>query len=142
MKRLLLPGLCLLMSFCLHAQDSDTTIIKKLNRQFLNSLVQEDSAALSAILAEDFVLINPGGMRRTRAENLHLHNPGQHVDKVDIDKQEVRFFTKDVGAITVWTTNYVTQGNQQVVFKICYMDIYRKRNDEWKAVAAHVTLLK
>jgi hypothetical protein len=26
--------------------------------------------------------------------------------------------------------------------KICYMDIYQKRNNRWKAVAAHVSLLQ
>jgi uncharacterized protein (TIGR02246 family) len=117
-------------------------MIKQLNRQWLDAIVQEDSAALARILADDFVLINPVGMRRTKANNVSLHNPGQQVNRVDIDSQDVRMLTDEVGIITVWTTNYITQGAEKVVLKICYMDVYQKRKGQWKAVAGHVTLLK
>ena len=125
-----------------HAQNPDAAAIKQLNRQWLDAIVQEDSASLARILADDFVLINPAGKRRTRADNISLHIPGQQVNRVDIDSQDLRFLTDEVGVITVWTTNYITQGAEKIVFKICYMDIYQKRNNQWKAVAGHVTLLK
>jgi len=129
-------------SLLVYAQNADVTKIKQLNRQWLDAIVQEDSAALGRILADDFVLINPGGMRRTKADNISLHNPSQQVTRVDIDSQNVRMLTDDVGIITVWTTNYITQGTEKVVYEICYMDIYQKRKGQWKAVAGHVTLLK
>lgn len=81
------------------------------------------------------------GIRRTKTDNISLHNPGQQVTRIDIDSQDVRFLTAAVGIITVWTTNYITQDTQKTVLKICYMDIYQKRNNQWKAVAAHVTVL-
>jgi len=124
-----------------HAQATDATIIKQLNRQWLDAIVQEDSAALARILADDFVLINPAGMRRTKADNTSLHHSGQQVTRVDIDSQEVRLLTNEIGVITVWTTNYITQGSEKMALNICYMDIYQKRNGQWKAVAGHVTLL-
>ena len=124
-----------------YAQSADETVIKQLNRQWLDAIVQEDSASLALVLADDFVLINPAGIRRTKSDNISLHIPGQQVTKINIDSQDVRFLTDEVGIITVWTTNYITQGSQKVVFKICYMDIYQKRNNQWKAVAGHVTLL-
>lgn len=130
------------LSLSSYAQTGDASIIKKLNRQWLDAIVQEDSAALSRILADDFVLINPGGMRRTKSDNISLHHSGQQVTRVDIDSQDIRFLTDEVGIITVWTTNYISQGTEKIVLKICYMDIYQKRKGEWKAVAGHVTLLK
>jgi uncharacterized protein (TIGR02246 family) len=143
LKRSLLFAFNLACSSLLsYAQTADITVIKQLNRQWLDAIVQEDPAALSRILADDFVLINPGGMRRTKADNISLHNPGQQVTRIDIDSQNVRLLTDDVGIITVWTTNYITQGSEKTVLKICYMDIYQKRNNQWKAVAGHVTLLK
>jgi uncharacterized protein (TIGR02246 family) len=143
MKRILLFAFILACSSLLsYAQTADANIIKQLNRQWLDAIVQEDSAALSRILADDFVLINPGGMRRTKADNISLHNPGQQVTRIDIDSQETRFLTDEVGVITVWTTNYIMQGKEKLVLKICYMDIYQKRKGLWKAVAGHVTLLK
>jgi len=143
LKRILLFAFSLaLPTLLVYAQNADVTIIKKLNRQWLDAIVQEDSAALGRILADDFVLINPGGIRRTKADNISLHTSGQQVTRVDIDSENVRLLTDDVGIITVWTTNYITQGTQKVVLKICYMDIYQKRKGQWKAVAGHVTLLR
>lgn len=134
----ILPGL----SLSSKAQNADATTIKQLNRQWLDAIVREDSAALGRILAEDFVLINPGGKRRTKADNISLHNPGQQVTRVNIDSQDIRLLTAEVGIITVWTTNYITQGTKKIILKICYLDIYQKINNQWKAVAGHVTLLK
>jgi len=115
--------------------------IKQLNRQWLDAIVQEDSSSLARILAADFILINPGGMRRTKNDNISMHVPGQQITGIVIDSQDVRFLTREVGIITVWTTNYITQDAGKVILKICYMDIYQKRNNQWKAVAGHVTLI-
>lgn len=127
MKRILLFAFILAGPALLaYAQNSDITMIKKLNRQWLDAIVQEDSSALGRILADDFVLINPGGTRRTKADNISMHNPGQQVTRVDIDSQVVRILTDDVGVITVWTTNYMTQGTKKVVLKISYMAFIKK----------------
>jgi uncharacterized protein (TIGR02246 family) len=142
LKRVLL-FIIILAGFFLssNAQSADAITIKKLNRQWLDAIVHEDSASLSRILADDFVLINPGGMRRTKADNIPMHIPGQQITNIVIDSQDLRFLTNEVGVITVWTTNYITQGAEKTVLKICYMDIYQKRKGQWRAVAAHVTLL-
>jgi uncharacterized protein (TIGR02246 family) len=124
-----------------YAQNPDEATIKQLNRKWLDAIVQEDSVSLANILVDDFVLINPGGMRRTKADNISMHIPGQRVTMIDIDSQDLRFVTKEVGILTVWTTNYITQGTEKMVLKICYMDVYQKRNGQWRAVAAHVTML-
>ena len=138
-------SLITLLSACLSlssfSQDTDAATIKHLNRQWLDAVVREDSASLSNILSDDFVLINPGGKRRTKADNLHMHISGQQVTRVDIDSQDIRFLSAQIGIITVWTTNYITQGTDKTILKICYMDVYQKRNKRWKAVAGHVTLL-
>ena len=143
LKRVLL-FVIILAGFSLpsNAQNADATTIKQLNRQWLDAIVQKDSTSLARILADDFVLINPGGMRRTKADNISMHVPGQQVTSIVIDSQDLRFLTDDVGIITVWTTNYITQDAEKMVLKICYMDIYQKRKNQWKAVAGHVALLK
>jgi uncharacterized protein (TIGR02246 family) len=143
LKRVLLFAIILTgFSLSSNAQNADAITIKKLNREWLDAIVQEDSASLKRILSDDFVLINPGGMRRTKADNIPTHNPGHQVTNIVIDSQDLRFLSDEVGIITVWTTNYITQGEEKMVLKICYMDIYQKRNNQWKAVAAHVTMLK
>ena len=144
MKRIYLITLllanCSLVSF---AQNGDAAVIQQLNQDWLNALVKGDSASLGKILADDFILINPGGQRRTKADNLsNMHVPGQQITGITIDSENLRMLSDELGMITVWTTNYISSGTEKIILKICYMDIYQKRNNQWKAVAAHVSLLK
>ena len=123
-------------------QNGDVETIKKLNRGFLDALVSKDTTALSKILADDFLLINPGGIKRNKKDNLAaLQSSNQQVVSIDIDSSDVRLLTNDVGQITVWTNNVVDVDGKKTTLKICYQDTYAKRKKQWKAVAAHVTLL-
>lgn len=138
-----LTSLLIVLSTTGFAQDGDAGMIKQLNQQFLNALIQKDSAALAEILADDFILINPSGKRQTKTDNLsNLRSPGQSVTDIIIDSEELRMFSENLGIITVWTTNHIIAGNEKMTLKICYMDIYQRRNKKWKAVAAHVSLLR
>jgi hypothetical protein len=79
--------------------------IKKINGQWLDAVVKEDSLSLANILADDFILINPGSQRRTKTNNISIHVNGQQIARVVIDSQDLRFLTNEVVIITVWTTN-------------------------------------
>ena len=144
MKRLFFLTLSTVIFFSSgYTQNSDTAIIRRLNRDWLNAIIHHDSASLANILADDFILINPAGIRRTKADNVsHMHQPGQQVTSITIDSEDLRWLSDNVAIITAWTTNYITEHDKKIVVKICYMDIYQKRNKKWKAVAAHVSLLK
>jgi hypothetical protein len=97
---------------------------------------------LSNILADDFMLINPGGIKRNKKDNLSgILSQNQKVMSVDIDSEEVRLLSPEVGLVTAWTTNKVIADGKESVFRICYQDVYMKRKNKWYAVAAHVTLL-
>jgi ketosteroid isomerase-like protein len=140
----LMLSMVLFVSFSVNAfgQNADVETIKKLNRSFLNALINKDSTALSNILADDFLLINPSGIKRNKTDNLAtLRLPNQQIVAIDIDSADVRLLTNDVGQITVWTNNTVVADGKKTILKICYQDTYAKRNKQWKAVAAHVTLL-
>jgi ketosteroid isomerase-like protein len=140
----LLLNTSLLAVFCAtgFSREGDSETLKKLNRAFLDALVNKDSASLCNILADDFLLINPGGVKITKADNLAtLRLPNQRVISIDVDSIQVRLLTADVGLVTVWTNSIVEADGKKAVLKICYQDTYLKRNKNWKAVAAHVTLL-
>jgi len=141
MKTLLLStAIFLFSSSSSNGQNSDVETLKKLNREFLNAIVNKDTAALSNILADDFMLVNPGGMKRNKQDNLtNILTPNQDVISVDIDSILVRLLSTDVGWVMAWTTNLVRANGINSTFKICYLDIYMKRKTKWVAVAAHVT---
>ncbi len=122
-------------------QNPDIETLKKLNRAFLNSIFNRDTATLSNILADDFILINPGGMKRNKADNLASTLISNQKISVDIDSVEVRMLSGEVGLVTAWTNNVITTEKDKTTFKICYQDVYMKRRNKWVAVAAHVALL-
>ncbi|HEV3224345.1 MAG TPA: nuclear transport factor 2 family protein [Puia sp.] len=142
MKRVFYLSIILIsFSFQSPGQNPDIETLKKLNRDFLNAIVNRDTTTLSNILADDFMLINPGGIKRNKADNLsNALTPNQKVS-VDIDSIEVRLLSGEVGLVTAWTNNVITTEKDNTTFKICYQDVYMKRRNKWVAVAAHVSLL-
>ncbi len=125
-----------------YSQNSDTETIKKLNRDFIDAIVNRDTATLGNILADDFMLINPGGIKMDKQRNLaNVLLTSQQVVSVDFDSVQVRILTADVGLIAAWTTNVIKADGKPTTFKICYQDVYLKRNNRWQAVAGHVALL-
>jgi len=143
MKALLFFGiLSIIFSSNASAQNSDIETLKKLNKDFLGSIVNKDTATLGKILANDFILINPGGNKRNRADNLAgALAPNVKVVSVDIDSADVRLLSADVGLVAAWTTNVMIDDGKKMTLKICYQDVYMKRKSVWVAVAAHVMLL-
>ncbi len=125
-----------------YAQNNDASIIKQLNKTWLDAIVNRDTAALSKVLASDFVLINPNGRKMSKANNLaNVILPDQMVLSVNIDSVEARLLTGETGTITCWTTFVIETGGKKTTGKNCYQDVYVKRNGNWAAVSAHVTLL-
>jgi len=136
-----LTALLIFFSIRSSGQNPDIEMLKKLNRDFLNSIVNRDTATLSKILADDFILINPGGIKRNKADNLSGAMVSNQKISVDIDSVEVRLLSGEVGLVTAWTNNKINADNKETKFKICYQDVYMKRRNKWVAVAAHVSLL-
>jgi len=125
------------------AQADDPATLKKLNSIFLTAIVDRDTAALSSVLADDFVLINPGGQKHDKATNLQSTLlPGIRILSIKIDSVEARMIDANVGIITAWTTFVSNTGGSQTTGHNCYQDVYARRANGLKAVAAHVTLLR
>lgn len=139
---LLMLGLCGLLpvnSFC---QSGDAETIKKLNQDWLTSIANKDSAALSKILADDFVLIVPNGSKHTKKDNLiNIMSRDIEFSSIHADSVEVRMLTQDVGIISCWTSFVAKTGGKEMAGKNCYQDVYVKRKDRWVAVSGHVTML-
>jgi uncharacterized protein (TIGR02246 family) len=129
-------------SFDCLGQNNDVETIKKLNRDWLNSFLTRDSATLSKILADDFILIRPNGSKSDKQNNLlNLVSPNIEFKSVKMDSVEVRMITPDVGILTAWTNFVFNADGKESNGSNCYQDVYVKRKNRWYAVSAHVTLL-
>jgi len=129
---------------CMQNLASQTDVketLKKLNRDFLNSIAKKDTTTLSKILADDFIMINPAGARMTKKDNLNnAISPNIQFTSINIDSVSVTILTSDVGVVTCYTSFAFTSNGKAAHGKNCYQDIYLKRKSRWLAVAAHVTL--
>ena len=123
-------------------QSHDIEVIEKLNRDWLNTYPKKDSATLSKILADDFIMIASNGYRQTKKDNLmNLLSPNIETISVTIDSVNTRMLTREVGLLNAWITFVFKADGKEMTGHNCYQDIYMKRKGEWVAVAAHVTLL-
>src|SRR5215831_5920582 len=138
--KILLSVLSMLLFQNAFSQNKDVDELKKLNQDWIHSLIKKDTTTLSNILADDFILISPNGNRMTKKDNLE-NLKTLEVSSDNIDSADVRLLSNDVGVVTAYTTFVLKVNGKDVSGRNCYQDIYVKRNGRWFAVAAHVTLL-
>jgi len=144
MQSFLLPVIfCLLFPLLSVGQNRETQeieAIKKINERWLNTYTKRDSATLSKILANDFVLIAQNGLPQTRQDVLSgMLSPNMETISIKIDSVNVRLLSADIAILNGWSTFvYKFDGNQMTGIT-SYQDIYAKRKGRWVAVAAHVT---
>jgi hypothetical protein len=139
MRLLLLSPLLLIAGAC-QCQSDDADILKALNAMFIHGSITRDTAKLSRIFADDFILINPAGQRRNKQEVLNGFVTSPHLLSCEVDTVEIRLFYTIglVHARAVFTTE---NNGKQTIGKTDYLDVYEKRRGRWVAVAAHVTYL-
>jgi uncharacterized protein (TIGR02246 family) len=69
--------------------------IDQLEQNWREAMLHRDTAAMSRLLAEDFLAITPNGLLQTKAETLAaMRNGTWIVHSIDILEQRVRFFGK------------------------------------------------
>jgi hypothetical protein len=127
------------LSHAASAQNKDSELLKKLNEEWISSYPTKDTLKMNSIFADDFVLINPSGVKMTKRDifsNLaHSTNP---VLTAKVDSVEIRLF-HNIGIVNAKASFTFKSGEAG---KTCYMDVYEKRAGKWVAVAAHVTSLQ
>ena len=140
MKRILV-----LMMLCQNitawCQTDDNEKIKQLNEKWASSYCHHDTTTLSKILADDFVLVSPVGRKMNKWDLLRNASNKSMETTIQIDSVTTRVFG-NTGIITAYTSFETRTGDQTMKGKNCYSDLYVKRDGQWTAVAAHVTLLK
>ena len=67
--------------------------------------------------------------------------PDMKFTSIAIDSVNVIMPTPDIGIVSCWTTFVFKTDGKEMTGKNCYQDIYRKKENEWQAISAHVTLL-
>jgi hypothetical protein len=142
MKNILFCFLLFCVSQNIKAQSTDIDALKKLNQDFGNSIVKRDSATLSKILSDDFLMVNASGNTLTKKDNLSMVSSSAiEFTSLTIDHVDVRIISPNVGIVSCWQTFTYKADGKEIKGKNCYQDVYLKKGIRWRAVSAHVTSL-
>ena len=138
--RYFISAFILLTTIASQGQSGDADALKTLNAAFIHGYITKDTAKLSPIFADDFILINPSGQRRNRQEVLNGFITAPHFLSCEVDTVEISLHGSIglVHARAVFTTG---DNTKKTTGMTDYLDVYEKRKDRWVAIAAHVTSL-
>jgi len=117
--------------------------VRKLERAWLDAYEQRDVKAMSAIVADDFLIVFPDGSTQNKLQLIEsLKKP------ITIVKASVKFYTEDVqaqvsGDKVILSGRVITElrreGATMSKEESLYTDIYVKRNGNWQVVDSRLS---
>jgi uncharacterized protein (TIGR02246 family) len=126
-----------------YAQADEADVLKKMNQDWLHAIINRDTATLSGILADDFVMITPYGTKINKNDNLEtLLSRAVSVSSINLDSLNVQVLSGETGIVTAWTSFVIRDASsKETRGRNCYQDVYVKRKGRWFAINAHVTVI-
>ena len=132
--------LALMMPTMGRADDADAEkAITQLSRQAVDAFLKGDTRSLDAVLADDFLLINPFGEVADKAEQLRILKDGTlHFDQLETFDQKVRVYG-DAAVLTDRRRAKATDRSRAASFSVRTTEVYAKRGGKWQCVSMQVT---
>jgi ketosteroid isomerase-like protein len=123
--------------------DSDAVTsqtLQAMEQDWLNAEKNHDAAAFEKLVADDWIVINPDGKRKTKVERA-AEIKTSNIDSATLGDMKVRVFGD--AAVVTGTDDEVTMkdGNKSSVHYV-WTDVFVKRNGKWLAVASQVAQIK
>jgi ketosteroid isomerase-like protein len=132
--------LTLMMPSMGRADDADAEKqVAKVAKQHREAEVKGDTQALNALLADDWVAINPEGSVQSKAECVKDHKAGV-VDFEAIDPQEVK--VRVYGDAAVVSGRYhvkLTLSGHKIDDRVRGTEVYVRQGGKWRCVSTQVT---
>ena len=133
-------ALLLVWTARVQAQVEDSVRALEMSRR--QALLAADTAALSRMLAPDFVEISRLGTVRTRADNIRdIASGALHLTSVAYDSLTVRVYG-DVAILTGIADNSGTMRGFPFSGKVRYTRLFVRRDGRWQAVLMQQTMMQ
>lgn len=128
---------CLLSLQNLHADEAEELL--RLDREITVATWTADSAWFEQNLTDDFVLITPGGTRRSKLDVIEeLRTPGLKMDPYEPAEVQVRIYG-DSAVITGRILQKFTLGGIRFANDLRYTDVWVRRKGRWMLVSGHTS---
>src|SRR4030088_2344741 len=122
------------------AQDDAAQAVQKLERAWLDAHEQHDEKAMTAIVADDFIITFPDGSMQTKSQiitSLKSAGGGQRPSmKFHTEEGRARVYGDTVILTGLVVTEYQRDGQTMSKEQQRYTDTYVKRNGRWQVVAS------
>jgi ketosteroid isomerase-like protein len=136
---LLLGGQCLTLAAQASTPEDSVRAVELSRGQ---ALLRADTAALSRMVADEFIEISRLGQLRTKADNIRdIASGALRLTSVKYDSLAVRIYG-DIAVLTGIADNTGTFRGFPFSGKIRYMRIFVRRDGRWQAVAMQQTPLQ
>ena len=132
--------LALMMPTMGRADDADSEKqVASLSKQATEATLKGDTKTLDAIMADDFVVINPVGELVTKAEHLKAMKDGTlRFDSIEHSEVKVRVYG-DAAVLTSRGRVKVTIKGRSESLSVRNSEFYAKQGGKWRCVSAQVT---
>jgi uncharacterized protein (TIGR02246 family) len=125
------------------AQDDAAQAVQKLERAWLDAYEQHDEKAMTAIVADDFIITFPDGSMQAKSQivqSLKSAGGGQRPSmKFHTEEVRARVYGDTVILTGLVVTEYQRDGQTMSKEQQRYTDTYVKRNGRWQVVASHLS---
>jgi ketosteroid isomerase-like protein len=113
--------------------------IQKLHNKLIQAQLNNDTAALDRLWADDHIFTNPLGVVQTKAQRLaEIQSGGRKLELFSIADVQVRVY----GDTAVVTSRALLKGQRQgqdISGQFRGIDVYVKKQGSWQVVAAQAT---
>jgi len=111
----------------------------RMEREWARAIVDRDGAAVTQILADDFVGWDFQGIPYAKVDSLKdLRSGDWRTDSLDLDDIKVHVFA-DTAVVTCRATRRGQYKNRNIAGQFRWMKVYAKREDRWQVVAQQGT---
>jgi ketosteroid isomerase-like protein len=123
------------------AINSEEDEVRRVESEWGDAFEQRDFAALDRIMADEYILTDPLGSVRGKAETLTALETNEVLfESTRSDDVKVRI-NGDTAVVTGRSTFKGRYKGWSMAGRYQYTDVLVKRNDSWQAVSSHITAL-
>ena len=106
-----------------------------------DALRRNDGGPLRQIYADDYTLVTPGGVVRSKMDQINELASGRvRYEKLDVKERTVRVYG-DVAILLSRENDSILQAGEQVGGDIRFTRVYKKFGTEWRVIATHGSIV-
>src|SRR5215217_8551396 len=120
---------------------SEEDEVRRMEYQWGEAFERKDVATLDGLMADEYILTDPLGNVRSKAESLTAIERNEvHFESTESDNVKIRI-NGDTAVVTGRSTFRGRYKGWSMAGRYQYTDVLVKRRGAWKAVGSHITAL-